>query len=452
MLVVLIGALLPITACVLVLLLLPSRYDPKRSRGSSVQILVLGDIGHSPRMQYHALSIAKHGGHVSLVGYTNSALHPDLVDNPQVSVVPLTPPPGILQTRNRYLFPVVAALKILHQSWCLWVALGYRSRPCKWMIVQNPPSAPTLVMAQLICVLRLTHLIIDWHNFGYSILALKLGNSHPMVRINRHHESLMSYFATAHFCVSNAMARQLRDDMKIKSPILVLHDRPPSLFKPITNDKEKFEFLSSLPETTQFVKGMMTGRCRLLVSSTSWTPDEDFSLLIDALCRYSDIATTTNESLPFIGVIITGKGPQRQMYLSKIATLMAEGKLDKVTIKSAWLSLENYARLLASASLGVCLHTSSSGVDLPMKVVDMFGAGLPVTGWNKYEAWPELVTEGVNGLGFGSADELLDQLLDLFGGDTKKIDTLRQGALLESRRRWDEEWDPIAGELLGLTR
>ncbi|KAK2796984.1 hypothetical protein FQN50_009353 [Emmonsiellopsis sp. PD_5] len=248
------------------------------------------------------------------------------------------------------------------------------------------------------------------------------------------------------------MARQLRDDMKIQSPILVLHDRPPSLFKPITNDKEKFEFLSSLPETTQFVKGMMTGRCRLLVSSTSWTPDEDFSLLIDALCRYSDIATTTNESLPFIGVIITGKGPQRQMYLSKIATLMAEGKLDKVTIKSAWLSLEDYARLLASASLGVCLHTSSSGVDLPMKVVDMFGAGLPVTGWNKYEAWPELVTEGVNGLGFGSADELSAQLLDLFGGDAKKLDTLRQGALLESRRRWDEEWDPIAGELLGLTR
>ena len=35
----------------------------------SVQIVVLGDIGRSPRMQYHALSVAHHGGRVELVGY-----------------------------------------------------------------------------------------------------------------------------------------------------------------------------------------------------------------------------------------------------------------------------------------------------------------------------------------------------------------------------------------------
>lgn len=59
-----------------IILLLPSQYAPlpksKISKGKqepAVQILVLGDIGRSPRMQYHALSIAQKGGKVVVIGY-----------------------------------------------------------------------------------------------------------------------------------------------------------------------------------------------------------------------------------------------------------------------------------------------------------------------------------------------------------------------------------------------
>lgn len=50
---------------------------------------------------------------------------------------------------------------------------------------QNPPSIPTLLLAQLVSFLRGSKLIIDWHNTGYSILALKLGPGHPLVKIAR---------------------------------------------------------------------------------------------------------------------------------------------------------------------------------------------------------------------------------------------------------------------------
>lgn len=246
------------------------------------------------------------------------------------------------------------------------------------------------------------------------------------------------------------MARVLRNDMNIRNPVVVLHDRPPVIFKPIKDSKERLDFLSALPETSSHAPDIMDGKCQLLVSSTSWTPDEDFSLLIDALSRYSKLSNTSHRTLPSLCVVITGKGPQKEMYLSEIRRLEADGKLVNVTIKTAWLSFENYARLLACASLGVSLHTSSSGVDLPMKVVDMFGAGLPVVGWDKYEAWPELVKEGLNGRGFGSADDLLTDLVDLFGESQTDLQNLREGALLESDHRWDEMWDATAKDLLGL--
>lgn len=71
------------TAVTLFILSLPSQYKPKR-RGSgdvstetktTAQVLVLGDIGRSPRMQYHALSIARGGGQVDIIGYCGNLCH-----------------------------------------------------------------------------------------------------------------------------------------------------------------------------------------------------------------------------------------------------------------------------------------------------------------------------------------------------------------------------------------
>ncbi|KAH2243257.1 hypothetical protein KXW14_007747 [Aspergillus fumigatus] len=448
------------TAVTLFLFLLPSRYDPRRfdreqkdasdAPKTTTQILVLGDIGRSPRMQYHAISIARGGGQVDIIGYNESEVHPDISSNPRISIIALPPHPSFLQTSNKLLFLLFGPLKVAFQIVCLWWALAYRTEPAQWLLVQNPPSIPTLAIASTASFLRHSKLIIDWHNFGYTILALKLGDRHPLVRFSKWYEKSFCRYATAHFCVTEAMASVLKNHFCLTAPILPLHDRPASHFQPIFDQSERKSFLESLPETTSVKDLLRAGSLRIIVSSTSWTADEDFSLLIDALCRYSNLASTSKPWLPAILAIITGKGPQKEMYLKQISKLQEAGKLSKVTIRTTWLTTDDYARLLASASLGISLHTSSSGVDLPMKVVDMFGAGLPVLGWDRFKAWPELVTEGVNGMGFGSSGELLDHLVDLFENPSK-LEKIRAGARKESNRRWNDEWDPIAGRLLGLT-
>jgi beta-1,4-mannosyltransferase len=160
--------LLASTTFTVLLLCAPSRYirhSPPRSTGSSedasthepkvsVQVLVLGDIGRSPRMQYHAMSIAKHGGRVDVVGYAGSvrffvrlntancflesAPHPSLVSNPLISVVPLSPPPDILRTLQAKGIPfiVLGPIKVIWQIWTLFQVLGYRTRPARWLLVQ----------------------------------------------------------------------------------------------------------------------------------------------------------------------------------------------------------------------------------------------------------------------------------------------------------------------------
>ncbi|KAJ8935608.1 hypothetical protein NQ318_017346 [Aromia moschata] len=115
------------------------------------------------------------------------------------------------------------------------------------------------------------------------------------------------------------------------------------------------------------------------VSSTSWTEDEDFSVLFSALEDYENHILNGNErKLTNLICVITGKGPLKQYYCKKIA----EQNWKHILVITPWLESKQYPFILASADLGVSLHTSSSGLDLPMKVVDMFGCGLPVCAYN----------------------------------------------------------------------
>ena len=71
--------------------------------------------------------------------------------------------------------------------------------------------------------------------------------------------------------------------------------------------------------------------------------------------------------------------------------------------------------MVGSADLGICLHYSSSGYDLPMKVVDMFAAGLPCLAIGGYASVSELVKDRF-GMLFNSSSELAQQIKTVLDG------------------------------------
>ncbi|KAF5392610.1 hypothetical protein D9757_002123 [Collybiopsis confluens] len=478
----------------------------------SAAILVLGDIGRSPRMMYHAQSFAENDFMTYVIGYGGSKPISALERLPKLQLRYLPEPPSVLKALPFVLF---APLKIMHQvASVLCELLISIDEPPEYLLVQNPPSIPTLALVWLVGRIRGCKVIIDWHNLGYSILALKLPKTHPFVRISKWFEATFGRTAYAHLFVTEAMKDHLVKEWGLVGEKIVLHDRPPKhfrrcsaqdihdLFSRLTPTLPKHKSLTNfLPEFQLPYSTLMTDRTRpsegatptlnmdpvsvtapiyenvqppclrrdrpaLVVSSTSWTPDEDFGILLEALNQYErraeDLAHSDDKKrLPKLLMVVTGKGPEREYYMNKITDL--EKNWRWVRCLSLWLEAEDYPKFLGSADLGVCLHSSSSALDLPMKVVDMFGCGLPVCALN-FQCLPELVKDGKNGLIFNSSDELAEQIESLLISfpSTQRLDALRSSLISTTRSTddsqngahewewcsWDENWNRTLKPLL----
>ncbi|KAK1934153.1 Chitobiosyldiphosphodolichol beta-mannosyltransferase [Phytophthora citrophthora] len=364
---------------------------------------------------------------------------------------------------------------------------------------------PTFVVVWLCCRLKGAKFVIDWHNLGYSLLALSLGDGHPLVKLKfgdggqiaKWVERVFGRKADANLCVTHVMQTWLRDTWQIEAT--VLHDKPPLFFKPTPLDTQHELFSrvgdqlehcndlvtwgensANLEETllTRKTRGLngkkgktmvqpRENRPAMIISSTSWTADEDFGILLRALELLDKRTSSLGLSeFPNLLVVVTGKGPQKEMYLAKIRQLafkririatmysihsiifcrfaVATTVLTVFLLAIRWLEASDYPLVLGSADLGVCLHTSSSGLDLPMKVLDMFGCGLPVCAIG-FKCLDELVKHDKNGLVFNSSEQLSTQLYDLLTGypkDTAQLSRLR--ASLKSVKHWPENWNRVA--------
>ncbi len=352
-----------------------------------VAVVVLGEIARSPRVLNHARELARNGFEVVLIGYGGR----DFIVPEGVRVAAIDGGRGAPAGQRGIRFILSAGLRMMRLLRNL-VDVLLRENP-ETILVQNPPSFPTLTAAYMAANRSNARVVVDWHNYAYSLLALRLGAAHWLVQAARWYEFYAGRRASLHFCVSAAMQADLLAEAGIKAA--VLYDRP---------------------LTTHADAARESGAPLKVVCPAGWTADEDMDLLVRALEMVDDSVR--------LEVFATGDGPGRQ-------GLRVDGRL-RLT---GYLAESDYRQLLSEADLGLSLHRSSSDLDLAMKVIDLFGYGVPVCAFDYGGAIGEQIEAGVTGFLFRDAEEL-SAMLSRLAADRRELRGMRRAV----RERWNTSW------------
>jgi beta-1,4-mannosyltransferase len=397
-------------------------------------------------MRYHARALSASGVDVDLVGYEGTPIPLAMAEDPRIRVHRIAPsifrhkkgpPTGFTYA----LSAVVDACRVGFRLWRVLRALD----PPTLVLIQNPPHFPTVAVTRFSLGRRGVRFVIDWHNLGYTLLSLRLGAWHPAVRLARWLERRDARRVDGHLCVSRGLAAFL--DSRFGVPgARVLYDRPASVFAPMErSDREQFR--QALFARLN-IRGSVAG---FIVCPTSWTEDEDFDVAIDAVVRLEERIrgweVASSQRFPDLVILVTGDGARRAEFERRFAGLPSR----RIQLRARWLEPEDYPRVVGSADLGLCLHRSSSGLDIPMKVADLFGAGVPVCALDYGACLAERVRHGDNGLLFSTARQLADVLFDLFETfptHQPLLNRLRTGARKSARPTWEEGWAREARSLL----
>jgi beta-1,4-mannosyltransferase len=397
-------------------------------------------------MQYHAASLAAAGHDVDLVGLEGAAVIPVVANEPRITCHQLPDRSFAGRAKGGIKRFVAGSLaRALGQGRRLFTTL-MRAPRADVILVQNPPAVPTLAVAWLVARLRGSRFVIDWHNLSHTIAAIRLGESHRAVKALARSERRWSRRADGHLAVSKALAAWLSANYGIRAT--VVYDRPAGAFtRPSPSAAvamwTKLAAAASLP----------AGRLPLVVCPTSWTPDEDFDLLLEALERAERKlasaeapgapADRPTPAAPQLAVILTGRGALRQAFEARLA----RRSFARIAVRTQWLEPADYPVLIGMADLGLCLHQSSSGLDLPMKVADFRGAGVPVAAFEYAPVLGEVLTAGREGVQFRDPGDLAGILVAVATGSADPASALARSRtwLFENpATHWDHEWTSAA--------
>jgi beta-1,4-mannosyltransferase len=395
-------------------------------------------------MQYHALQLAVNGGEVDLVGLEGAPLHAALTAESRIRSHRLSD--RLFRSRasrGRARFVWMSAARASMQASALLSMLLRLPKP-DVILVQNPPAWPTLVVAWTVARLRGARLVIDWHNLSHTMLAVRLGEQHRAVRSLKRSERRWARRADAHLAVSKSLADWVQREWQITAT--VLYDRPSAMFV-----KPSLEAANDLWHRLARELNLGTRRIPIVVAPTSWTMDEDFDLLLEALERAERTLTarggTADRSAPDLAVLLTGRGEMRADFERRLS----RRAFARLAVRTVWLEPADYPTLIGMADAGLCLHQSSSGLDLPMKLADFRGAAVPVCAFDYGPVLGEVLTPGREGVTFHEPGQLASLLLALATTDLSTVPAFgaaRTWLAANPAERWEVQWPRVAAAFM----
>ena len=404
-------------------------------------VIVIGDLGSSPRMQYHATSLAAAGSDVDLIGLAGAAVAPAVEANPRIQVHRLADRGFEGRSKGgirRFVF--ASALRAVGQGVRLFRTLMSIQKP-NTFLVQNPPAFPTLFIAWLVSRLRGARFVIDWHNLSHTIVAVRVGEGHRAVKALKRSERRWAKRADAHLTVSKALAGWLAREFGVKAT--VVYDRPAQWFT--RPDASTAAALWGKVATDAHLSQM---RVPIVVCPTSWTPDEDFDLLLEALERVErQLGKNGVPSSPVLAVFLTGRGALRETFEARAS----RRNFKAIAVRTIWLEPADYPVFVGMADLGLCLHQSSSGLDLPMKLADLRGSGVPVAVFDYAPVLGEVMTPGHEGVVFRDPGDLANVLVSIAnrsGLPDSAMEKSRTWLAQNPPERWEAQWDGTARPIL----
>ena len=382
-------------------------------------------------MLYHARALADSGARVTLIGREGSSLPDRFLERRgiRVKLLPARPPrAGVGIEAGRW----------VAETGRLLVRL-LRAAP-DVILLQAPPLFPAVLAALAASNVCDARLVVDWHNLGDGLLALRPRGSGAPAGLLAALEGALGRKADAHLAVSAELAAALRDRRDIPGA-RVFRDRPHERFSvPTAADAGAFRAGTIAAFDLPFREPLL-----LALSPTSWGRDEDLDQLLAAAEILAVILP--GPARPIL-LLASGDGEGRRAFEARAGSIRAS----RVAVRTIFVPGDAYCLLVRSADVGISLHRPSAGLDPPMKIADLLGAGIPVLELRGGPRPSSLVVPGENGLAFHGPAELAGALAEL-ASNHATLAALAEGARRSGRPSFGRAWaSEVAPVLLGNAR